>query len=280
VPSRAAYQELWQATRAVVEQAPGRHAVVFAVPLVLVAGSRQRATLPDHIADVDGLNQLLREHGVFGADAEVFLSGKLLHADAVLGITPAQLFRFSRQLADAARGVPLELEASAVTVREEGVFLRYLLGVAIHPDKQEAPVNFDSRVGSWGVPLMNFLGKQLATDGVTLFPIARPPAPLMQAIVAGNQARLEVALQVFCSSSLRHLRSENRQPVAHVAAHGNNEIHFTLSSSGAGEKSPAHFVWPLAPLDSVERIEQDFLQLMQECQVEMVQLDDQVLGAS
>jgi hypothetical protein len=277
-PSQSIYDVLWQALRHAVEDAPGRHAVIFALPLVLVAGSRQRATLPERVADVDGLNALLREHGVFAADGEVFLSGRLLHPDAVVGISPAQLYRYTRQLADAARGLPLELAADPVTVKEEGVFLRYLIGVAIRPDGAPEPVRFVPTVGAWGMPLMKFLGEQLKTDGVTLFPIARSPAPLMQAMEAGNRARLEVAMQVFVSSLLRALRSEGRDPVARLSAHHGGEIHVTVAAAGV-ETGVERFVWPLSPLDSVRRIEEDFLQLMQECQVENVQIIDTVLPA-
>lgn len=279
-PSRAAYEVLWRALRSAVEEAPGRHAVIFALPLVLVAGSRQRAELPGRIADVDGLNRLLREHGVFAAEGEVFLSGKLLHPDAVVGISPAQLYRYTRQLADAARGLPLELAPAPVAVKEEGVFLRYLVGVAIRSgDAADAdPVRFDPAVGAWGMPLMKFLGEALATPGVTLFPIARAPAPLMQAMETGHRARLEVALQVFASASLRALRSEGRDPVVRVSAHQGGELHFSIRAAGA-EPSGDRFVWPLSPLDSVPAIEAEFLQLMQECQVENVRLEGTVLPA-
>jgi len=277
-PSRAAYQVLWQALRQAVEAAPGRRAEVFALPLVLVAGSKRRATLPDHIADVDGLNAILRQHGVFADGAEVFLSGKLLHPDAVVAISPAQLYRYTRQLADAARGLPLPLEASAVTVQEEGVFLRYLLGVAIREDGAPAPVDYAARIGAWGTAMMTFLGEALKTDGVTLFPIFRAPAPLMQALVAGNQARLEVAMQVFASSLLRKLRTEGREPTVTLSAHEGGELNVVIGAADAPGETE-RFVWPLSPLDRVERIEADFLQLMHECQVEMVRVEETVQPA-
>jgi hypothetical protein len=280
VPSREAYQTLWQSLRRAVEQAPGRHAQIFAMPLVLVAGSRQRTSLPDHIADVDGLNALLRQHGVFAAGANVFLSGKLLHPDSVLGISPAQLYRYTRQLADAARGLPLDLPGSAVELLEEGVFLRYLLGVAIQQPEAEPVVSYRVEVGSWGRPLLDFLASQLHTPGVTLFPLARSPAPLMQAIVAGQQARLDVALQVFASSALRDLRSRGKQARAQMASHENNEIHFSLSSVDDDEQQHASFVWPLSPLDSVPRIEQEFCQLMRECQVDECIIVPEIVAAA
>ncbi|WP_338620615.1 hypothetical protein [Paludibacterium sp. THUN1379] len=277
-PSQAAYQVLWQALRQAVEQVPGRHAEVFAMPLVLVAGSRQRATLPDRIADVDGLNGLLRQHGVFAEHSEVFLSGKLLHPDDVVAISPAQLYRYHRQLADAARGLPLPLEASAVTVKEEGVFLRYLVGVAIREEDHVAPVDYSVRIGAWGTAMMKFLGEALKTEGVTLFPIFRAPAPLMQAMVAGNQARLEVAMQVFVSALLRKLRSEGREPVVTLSAHEGGELQLSIATADQPDVAE-RFVWPLAPLDHVERIEQDVLALLHECQVEMVRIEEIVLPA-
>lgn len=271
VPSQAAYRVLWEALRAAVEQPGGRHAVVFAVPLVLVAGAKPQATLPARIDDVEGLNAIFREHGVFAEGAEVFLSGKLLHPDSVSGISSAQLYRFSRSLVDAARGVPLELEPTAVTVKNDGVFLRYLVGVAIQEEGQPAPVKLGGSVGPWGIPLMKFLGEQLKTDGVTLFPIARPPLVLLQAMVAGGSARQEVALQAFASSMIRKLHDMGQEPVAVLSAHENNELRFTISAPG-DEKNWEGFVWPLSSLDSVPLIETQFCELMAECQVRDVRV--------
>ncbi|MFD2448183.1 hypothetical protein ACFSQE_06895 [Vogesella fluminis] len=137
VTSQQIYRELWNALRDAAERPDsGRHAVIFAVPLVLVIGSKGKATLPERIADVDTLNALFRLHGLFADGAEVFLSGKLLHPDSVIGIHSAQIYRYTRQLVDAARGLPLELPAAPIVAKDEGVFLRYLVGVAI---REEGP---------------------------------------------------------------------------------------------------------------------------------------------
>lgn len=276
VTSQQIYQILWDALRDAAERPEsGRHAVIFAVPVVLVIGSKSKVTLPERITDVDGLNAIFREHGVFAAGAEVFLSGKLLHPDAVVGISSAQIYRYTRQLADAARGLPLELQPAAITAKDEGVFLRYLLGVAIREEGAEPPVKLGGSVGAWGVPLMKFLGEELKTDGVTLFPIPRVPMPLMQAIVAANQARLEVALQVFASTQIRKLRDQGEEPVAIVSAHDNGELHFTVSAAG-NEKDWGGFVWPLAAQDVVAQIETSFRMLMAECQVNDVRVVPQL----
>ncbi|OWY38476.1 hypothetical protein CEK28_12625 [Xenophilus sp. AP218F] len=262
VPSQACYQIVWDALRAAVEETDGARAVVFAMPLVLVAGSKSQAALPGEIADAAGLNALLREHGVLAGDAA--LGGVLLHPDSVVALDAVKLFRLTRDL-DGARAA-LPSQPAPVTVKEEGVFLRYLLGVAIQRAAEPLPVKLGGAVGGWGMPLMKFLGEQLKTEGVTLFPIARPPLPAMQALVAGNFARFEVALQVFASSQIRRLRERDREPVAILSAHDNGELRVTLSAKGDASGWEA-FVWPLASLDNAALIESNFRQLMAECHV-------------
>ncbi|WP_434629576.1 hypothetical protein [Chromobacterium sp. CV08] len=264
VPTQACYQQVWDALREAVEETGGARALVFAMPLVLVAGSREQATLPGAVADVDGLNALLRQHGVFSDDGDVALSGVLLHPDSLIGLDAAKLYRMSRLGEDARAELPTQ--PAPITVKEEGVFLRYLIGVAIQRDGEAPPLRLGGSVGGWGMPLMKFLGEQLKRDGVTLFPIARPPLPAMQALVAGNFARFEVALQVFASSQIRRLRELDKEPVAIVSAHDNGELHFTVSASG-DERNWEGFVWPLASLDNVKLIEENFRELMRECHV-------------
>ncbi|OHX20381.1 hypothetical protein [Chromobacterium sphagni] len=264
VPTQACYQVVWDGLRQAVEETGGARAQVFAMPLVLVAGSRSETTLPGEIADVAGLNALLRQHGVFAADGDVALSGALLHPDSVVGLDAATLYQLTRKH-EAARDA-LPQQAAPVTVKEEGVFLRYLMGVAIQRDGEPSPLRQGGAVGAWGMPVMKLLGEQLKADGVTLFPIARPPLPVMQALVAGNFARFEVALQVFASSQIRRLRELDKEPVAIVSAHDNGELHFTLSARG-DERNWEAFVWPLASLDNVKLIEENFRELMAECHV-------------
>ncbi|UTH74802.1 hypothetical protein [Chromobacterium sp. IIBBL 290-4] len=267
VPTQACYQVVWDALRHAVEETGGARAIVFAMPLVLVAGSRSQTELPGAVADAAGLNALLRQHGVFADGADVTISGILSHPDDLIGLDTLKLYKMTRQGEAAREGLPNR--AAPVTVKEEGVFLRYMIGVAIQREGEEPPVRLGGSVGVWGMPVMKFLGEQLKADGVTLFPIARPPLPAMQALVAGNFARFEVALQVFASSQIRHLRELNLEPVAILSAHNNGEVHFTLSAQG-DDRNWEGFVWPLASLDNVQLIEENFRELMRECHVREV----------
>jgi hypothetical protein len=98
VPSQDTYKIVWDALRAAAEQPDGRCAHVFALPLVLVAGSKNQATLPAAIADEDGLNALLRQHGVISSDGDVRVFGQLLHPDTVVAMDAARLYRLTRDL--------------------------------------------------------------------------------------------------------------------------------------------------------------------------------------
>lgn len=269
-PSARHYQLVWQAIRDVIELPDQpRHAVIFAVPIILVVGTQREIILPTRIEDVDGLNNFMFERGLFASGADVFLSGKLLQPDALVNITPAQLYRYTRQLVDAGRGLPLKLEPLPVKCQHEGVFLRYLLGTAMQAQDQPPVVRLGGGVEGWGRAFMTLLGEWLKVDGVTLFPIPRAPMTLMEAIVSGQSARLEVALQVFASTALRAYRDRKHTPRAVLSSHAEGEIHFTLSALEE-IKEVRKFVWPLAPLDNVALIEANFRQLMAECQVREV----------
>ncbi|MDN0073977.1 hypothetical protein QU481_03595 [Crenobacter sp. SG2303] len=271
LPSQEAYRTLWQALREVVECNPnGPTALPFALPLVLVAGSRQKTTLAGELSNIDEINALLREHGVFAAGCDASLGAKLIHPDTLAGINSSRLYYLAQDGAGLARTLD-QLPAAPVELNGEGVFLRYLVGQVTVAEGAEPPVRFGSAVNSWGLPVMKLLNAALDQDGVTLFPIARAPQPVMQAMVAGGMARQDVALEVFASAQIRALRELGKEPVAIASAHENGELRFTVSTPG-DERNWKGFVWPLSPLDSVERIVANFRELMADCQVNDVRL--------
>ena len=275
-PSQEVYKALWYAAQDVITQAGNdRHAVIFALPVVLVAGCKGQARLPDRLNDMDALNTLLREHGVIAPDAECVVSGKLVHPDTLANLSFSQLYRYTRNLADAARGLPVELPGDPVPVKDDGVFVRYLVGVAMREANGELPVKLGGSVGAWGMPLMKLLTEQLNTPGVTLFPIPRVPNWLHEAHRQGQAARQEVNLQVFASNIIRKLREHSMPMTAIAAAHDNGELRFTISTPGDDKNWAAH-AWTLAPLDSVERVAEEFIGLLKECQVEDIRLIKQV----
>lgn len=269
-PSQAVYRTLWQALCEVTSRAPGRHVLVFALPVVLVAGAAGKAALPAALADEAGLNALLREHGVFTPGAEAFVSGALVHPDDLSALSAPVLYKTAREAATALSALP-GLAGRGIEIDRDGVFLRYLVGAAVQEEGRPAPVRLGGEVGSWGLPMMKFLGGQLKAEGVTLFPIARPPLPVLPAMVEGGKVRQSVALQVFASSQIRRLRDAQARPVAVLAAHEGGEIRLTIASEG-GEGAHEGFVWSLSPLDAVAEVERMACELLAECQVDDVRV--------
>ncbi|ASJ23552.1 hypothetical protein [Laribacter hongkongensis] len=268
-PEQTACRHLWHTLLDVLGAgAAERHAVVFALPLVLATGSRKETQLPARI-DAGPVLAILREQGVIRESAQVWLGGELLHPDTLAGLSFGQLWQCSQSAG--LEGLPQTLAGTPVPVHEEGVFVRYLLGVALQEAGQPAPVRLGGMVGDWGMLVMRNLTAQLETPKVTLFPIPAVPNLVPEALRQGLALRLDVNLQMWASNIIRKLRKGGVEIVGVAAAHENNEIRFTVSSPG-DDKNWSGFVWPLAPLDSVERIGENFRALMSECQVSDVRV--------
>ncbi|QLG87824.1 hypothetical protein HQ393_05875 [Chitinibacter bivalviorum] len=270
VPSQEAWFELWQCIRDEVEQSTSaKYAVPFAIPLVLVAGFKGETSLPSEIDGAAALS-ILREHGVVAADADVFLSGALLAPDLVAAINPAQIAEWRETISEASR-FPIDSAGSAIAIKDEVVALRYLVGVAIQQQNAAPAIKLGGQVGAWGMPLAQLISDTLKTNGVTLFPIPRPPMSWLAAQDAGRVTQLETRLQVMTSNALRSIRTKGRTPVVTVAAHENAEIRITFSTTEDPERWEG-YVWPLAANDQVAYIEQYVAELMRECRVDSVKM--------
>ncbi|WP_043648870.1 hypothetical protein [Chitinilyticum litopenaei] len=270
-PSQDAWLSLWDLLLERVEgpASTGAAALPFAIPLILVAGSKNDITLADHL-DANAVQAILREQGLLRADAVITLSGALVHADTLAAINPAQLRQW-RDNHDASQPLPADLPATALTFKNEGVFLRYLVGVVRQEAGAEPALRLGGQVGNWANALAKLVGDTLAQDGLTLFPIPRAPQGLLAAQDGARQTQLEIRLQVAASNALRSIRSKGRTPVVCIASHEPAEVRISFSAQEDSERWEG-YVWPLAPGDRVEAIQQYALELFQECQVSDVRL--------
>ncbi|MDW5416114.1 hypothetical protein R6242_05960 [Iodobacter sp. CM08] len=277
-PSLDAYLELWSLLRAAVENAPKNaehYAIPFAIPVILVAGFKGTTELAGQLSDVDAVLALLKQHEVISPDADVWLSAKLVHAETLASVNPSQLSQWRDQLQYASGGLPLDLNTSPMPLKDEAVFLRYLVGVAMQ-NKDAAPaIKLGGNLGAWGMQLANLIGEQLKTNGVTLFPIPRTPMPWLTAGEAGRETQLQTRLQLMASNALRSIRSKGRTPVICIAAHENAEIRITFSTIEDAERWEG-FVWPLSAWDHVEKIHQYAVELFRECMVSDIRIIENV----
>ena len=273
-PSHYAYSILWEALRQAVEQPEAyseQWATLFAIPVVLVAGIKGQAQLPGKLSDLDAIKALLEQHEVISAHADVYLSSRLAHPEQLASVNPAQLVLWRDQLQYASGGLPAELPEAPVTFKDEGVFTRFLIGIAIQHKTAEPAVRLNARIGAWGVPLAQEIGRQLQTTGVTLFTIPRAPQAWLAAQESGRVTQNETRLQVATSNALRSIRTAGRTPVVVMAAHDSGEIRITFSAQEDGERWEG-FVWPLSPLDDTAQILAFAQDLFNECHVDDVRV--------
>lgn len=277
-PSHYAYSVLWEALRQAVEQVQPystQSATLFAIPVVLVAGIKGHAQLPGKLADIDAVTRLLKNHEVIDPQADVYVSSRLAHPEQLAGVSPAQLALWRDQLQYASGGLPTELAEAPVALKDEGVFTRFLIGIAIQKKDAAPAIRLNAKIGAWGVPLAQEIGRQLETKGVTLFTIPRAPQTWLAAQESGRITQNETRLQVATSNALRSIRSAGRTPVVVMAAHESGEIRITFSAEEDGERWEG-FVWPLAPLDDTAQILAFAQELFAECHVDEVRVIDTV----
>ncbi|MDK2125271.1 hypothetical protein [Parachitinimonas caeni] len=277
-PSQQVYELINQSIETGVRGSGNRWALPFAIPVILVAGVKGKASLLGTLGNIEAIKDLLTSHGVFNRDARIYLSPKLIAGKVFDEVGPQALRRWTRELINDPGAAFVHQPAAPIEVGGDGVFLRYIVGFAEVIDTCPNPVHFGGPVGAWGMPLTKLLGDALKKDGVTLFAIPRQPNSWLAARHVGHFARHELHFQFFASNIIRKIRQSAETPVAVMSAHPQNELRFTLSAAGNSELWEG-FVWPLDPLDSVELIQQNASALLRECQIDDIRVLTEVQPA-
>ncbi len=281
-PTRAAYAKLWRTVCDVAHHAGSDQdktavvARIFALPLVIVTGSRRPATLPGVIPDVAAVAALFEQHGALGRTRNFGFSNALCPLETLERVKPSGVYAWTR----AARAAPRELAPSAITIDEPGeqVHLRFLAGAGITPAAEPSIVETASNIGAWGMPVTRALAAQLNQPGIEVLPLVRPPLDLLRAAHAGRRAQLETAFNLFVSNAVRRFRSATGDPVAVISAHDDAEVRVGLSSP-FDDAIVDGYRWPLHPLDDLERITDSITGLLEECRVNDLRFAPEILPA-
>jgi hypothetical protein len=268
-PSHAAYVRLWQAVCDVAHHAGGADdaavvARIFALPLVIVTGSRSAASLPGVLPDIGAVTALFEQHCALGRTRTVGLSNALCSLETLDGVKPGEVYAWG----SAAGGVPRELAPSDIVLEEPGekVHLRFLVGAGITPAAEPSFIETSSNIGAWGMPLTRLLAAQLGQSGIDVLPLARSPRDLLRAAHAGRVAQLEVAFNLFASNAVRRIRAATGDPIAVISTHDDAELRVSLGSP-FDDTMAEGFRWPLHPLDAIGRVTNSIMELLGECRV-------------
>ncbi len=258
---------------------------LFALPLVVVAGGREGATLGGALSDIDAVSALLSEHSALGDVQRYSLGNALCAVECIEAVAPAELACADvdtlARLAPGFEPAPIVLPSA-----DESVHLRFLVGVAWVSSESKRWIGPRDPVGKWAVPLTHAVAAQLAQPNVTVLPLARPPLPLAQAAAAGRAAAAEIAFQLFVGGALRRARASVGEPTVIVAAHraddsttgttgATGEVRVTFSSPFDDAMCDA-WRWPLGPADDIGAISTAITGLLAECRIDGVVLVPEV----
>jgi hypothetical protein len=249
---------------------------VFAIPLLIVTGGRERAVVPGVLPDIGELQKLLEQHGALGQSKNFGLGDTLTSAQALAAMKPSTLYRLTRGLGPEGFRLPAvapqDLEVGS---GEERVHLRFLVGAAITPVTAPDLAETAGNIGAWGLPLTRALAAQLGQEGLSLLPVPRPPRNPLRALETGRFALREMEFQLFLSNALRRFRARVGDPDATVAAYSDGSVRITLGSPFDASLG-CEYRWPLYPEDDLRVVGNSIFGLLAECRLETIQVAETV----
>jgi hypothetical protein len=263
-PSATAYGSLWRALCAAVEK-PRESEVgarVFAIPWVIVCAGSTPATMSCVLPDAAALARVFEQHGVLGPSRSVGWSNALSALDVLESLAPSEVLR-GWQSPAIRQAPPAPI---AVLRGVEEVHLRFLLGAAIAPTHAPDVVETGGNIGLWGTHALNAMGAQLATPGVQVLAMPRPPAGLYTAATLGRRAAIEAAFNLFMSNTLRRFRLSVGDASVTLSSHEGAEVRVTLWSP-LDDAMTEGFRWPLHPADDLDEIERTIADMVAECRL-------------
>lgn len=282
-PSAAAYAQLHATVCNVAHHAVGAASAdtllarVFALPLIVVTGSRKPLTLAGALPDIAAVTDLFLQKGVLGKTRNFGFGNALCTIEMLDSVRSSEVYAWT----SAAGAERRELPPAAMVMENPGeqVHLRFLVGAGIAPAHEPALTETASNIGAWGMALTKMLAAQLAQAGAEILPMARPPADLLRASHAGRTAQLETACHLFASNAVRRFRSASGDPVAIVSTHDNGDVRLTLSQP-FDDQMVEGFCWPLHPLDDLPAIVAMMVELLGACRVTRIEAAPRVLAGN
>jgi hypothetical protein len=243
-------------------------ATVFAIPLIIVAGSSNPTQIPGAAPDVSELIAAMKGNGALRNNQSFALSNSLMSAATLaLAQLPETLNWWS-----AAPGVPIAVAPSRMNVPggQETAFLRFMIGSALAGPNVNLLTERDT--GKWGMPFTQALSKQLTAPNLTVLAMPRPPTSPLAALLVGQAAQRDVAMQLFLANAIRKFRERVGDPKAVISAHRTGEggeVRLSLSNP-FDEKGAEGFRATLLPNERAQDVSTAMQTLLQECKIEDV----------
>ncbi|UOO82865.1 conjugal transfer protein [Uruburuella testudinis] len=267
-PNAESYKALLGALEQTLQAKTDDEMQWFALPVVLVAGCNQALTLPLDAPSVE-LAACLANYPSLRPLAQAAWLPKLVRAEDLAAVNAGQWFA-AKQNTEAAAAFAAALPSADLAV-PEGQSVHVVFALGYGSKTLQTALNLNLRDAA--LPLMQVWQQALATPNLTLFANPLSPATLLNAITEGSHMRLRMALDVFTANAIRAIRLQSPRVGVVMAAQQGGSLLFGFNATDSQfELEPQVFAWPLSPLERIEVVQQNFLDLMVECQVENIRL--------
>jgi hypothetical protein len=254
-PSYAVSNMIWQALNAAINDSNETTIDIFAIPVVLVLGSKVKTVLNGSL-DTTRLNEYFIHNQLFANGTDGFVSGKLIDPVNLAKIKPSQIYYWTRNIKSANLWLPVELDGTVISVLNEGVFLRFLIGLG--------SINHEV-YRNLSMGLMKLIGEELKNEAVTLFPMPFPPIWLSEAYPIGDSRRKEIAITVAISNIVRKIRELGQVPTAIIDTE-NEAIKISIASNTDASLTEIS-LWHLTRFEDYEEHVRTMINLLQDMQV-------------
>ncbi|UOO77720.1 conjugal transfer protein [Neisseria sp. Dent CA1/247] len=240
----------------------------FALPVVLVAGCNQAQTLPLDTPAVE-LCACLADYPHLRELIHATWLPKLVRSSDLAAINAGKWFA-AKQNEAAAQALAAQLPQADLDIpQNQSVHVVFALGYG----KKSLQTALNPNLGDAALPLMQVWQTSLTRPGLTLFANPLAPASPLQALTEGTHMRTRMAMDVFAANAIRAIRLQSPRVGVVMAAQQGGKILFGFNATdSAFELANQVFTWPLSPADRIAIIQQNFLDLMVECQVENIRL--------
>ncbi|MDO4641379.1 MAG: conjugal transfer protein [Neisseria sp.] len=268
VPDAAVYRVLLNNLDKALQAKTDDEIQWFALPVVLVAGCNQSVTLTPDAPTIE-LAACLANYPHTRPLTHATWLPQLVSAASLSAINAGQWFA-AKQSIEAAAELASSFAKEALPISAgQSVHVVYALGYGNRSLLPALNINLKEAA----LPLMQVWQENLNIPKLTLFTNPLSPASPLHALTEGNHMRLRMALDVFAANAIRAVRLQNPRVGVVMAAQAGGRLLFGFNATDRRfGLQPQVFSWPLSPAESIATVQQNFLDLMVECQVEHIRL--------
>ncbi|XXQ68712.1 conjugal transfer protein [Neisseriaceae bacterium B1] len=240
----------------------------FALPVILVSGSKQAHTLTSE-TPINAINQVLGNYPHLRILTQATWLPNLIRADDFSHIKPESWYAAKRD-SQAAAEFAAKLPQHTLTLpKDQSVHVLYAVGYG----ERSIQAALGQNLREAALPLMQAWQTHLVQTGLTLFTNPLNPNNPIQALADARFMRLRMALDVFAANAIRAVRLQSPRVGVVMAAQQGGKLLFGFDAAESVYSLQNQiFTWELSPRDNIASIQQNFLDLMTDCQVENLYL--------